>query len=193
MVKMRTVLGIRRQRHLPHYQKLEKGSNYEADKIKGNIVHPKKDTVEYMTEWLEVKSLTLKPTTIHGYKNIIDNHINPFLGMIELQKLGRKDLARYYIHMKDEKKLDTNTIRKHQDLIKQILKTAVDEEKIYKDLMDKMDLFQVKVKDRELYNSQLLKELFNKLEGKGLELPVKLASYLGLRRGEVNGLRNTKS
>lgn len=51
---------------------------FEADKIKGNIVHPKKDIVEQYTEyWLEMKSLTLKPTTIYGYRNIITNHINP--------------------------------------------------------------------------------------------------------------------
>lgn len=163
---------------------------FEADKIKGNIVHPKKDTVEqYTTYWLEMKSLTRKPTTIYGYKNIITNHINPYLGKIELQKLTIKDLTKYFIHLRDEKKLDPNTIRKHQDLLKAILNTAVDEEKIFKNLMHKVDMFEVKVKDREVYNSEQLKELFAKLEGYGLELPVKLASYLGLRRGEINGLK----
>lgn len=163
---------------------------FEADKIKGNIVHPKKDTIEQYTEyWLEMKSLTRKPTTIYGYKNIIMNHINPYLGKIELQKLTIKDLTKYFIHLKDEKKLDPNTIRKHQDLLKAILNTAVDEEKIFKNLMLKMDMFELKTKDREVYNSEQLKELFEKLEGHGLELPVKLASYLGLRRGEANGLK----
>ena len=77
---------------------------FQADKIKGDIVHPKKDTVkEYTQYWLEMKSLTRKPTTTYGYKNIINNHINPFLGKIELQKLTMKDLTKYFIHLRDEK------------------------------------------------------------------------------------------
>lgn len=163
---------------------------FEADKIKGNIVHPKKNTIEQYTQyWLEMKSLTRKPTTIYGYKNIIINHINSYLGKIELQKLTMKDLTKYFIHVRDEKKLDPNTIRKYQDLLKAILNTAVDEERGLKNLMLKVDMFEVKTQDREVYNSEQLKELFIKLEGHGLELPVKLASYLGLRRGEINGLK----
>lgn len=100
-----------------------------------------------------------------------------------------KDLTKYFIHLRDEKKLDPNIIRKHKDLLKAILNTAVDEEKIFKNLMLKVGMFEVKTKDREVYNPKQLKELFAKLEGHGLELAVKLASYLGLRRGEANGLK----
>lgn len=129
--------------------------------------------------WLEtIKSIRCEETTLYSYKKMIQNHIQPTIGQIELQKLNTQDLNKHFTKLVKETKLSNNTVRKNQDLLKSILKSAVKEGKILKNPMDNVDQLRYE-----------LEVLFEKIEGHPLEIPVKIAGYLGLRRGEINGLK----
>ena len=106
-------------------------TTFEANKFKNNLVLPRKDTNEsYAKYWLnDVKAISCKQTTLYAYANIINNHIIPILGKIELQKLTVQHLNKYFAKLKRDKGLDNNTLKKHQDLIKSMLQMAVAEEK----------------------------------------------------------------
>lgn len=165
--------------------------NFEVEKDNQNIILPKKETVEsYFRYWLnDIKSVSCKPATLYGYSNIIDNHIIPFIGKVELQKLTAKHINGYCAHLKKDKKLDNNTIKKHQDLLKSMLKTATNEKIIHENFMENMELIKNKHREVAVYNQEQVQQLFKLIKGHPLELGVKLALYLGLRRGEINGLK----
>lgn len=164
---------------------------FEADKLKNELIFPNELTLGgYADYWIEnIKSISCEETTLYGYKKIIENHIKPNLGSIALQKLAVSDLNKYFSKLKKEGTLGNSTIRKHQDLLKSILKSAVCEEKICSNPMDRVERIKVEQNEVDVYNTEQVKVLFNKVEGHPLELPVKLAGYLGLRRGEINGLK----
>ncbi len=60
---------------------------FEYNKKRGSLAAPCKDTVEsYITYWLDnIKELKCRKTTLYGYRNIVQNHIIPYLGDIEVQ------------------------------------------------------------------------------------------------------------
>lgn len=164
---------------------------FEGEKAKDNILFPHSETLgEYATYWLEtIKAIRCEETTLYSYRKMIENHIQPTIGQIELQKLNTQDLNKHFTQLVKETKLSKNTVRKNQDLLKSILKSAVKEGKILKNPMDNVDQLRYEQADVDSYNRYELELLFEKIEGHPLEIPVKIAGYLGLRRGEINGLK----
>ena len=166
---------------------------FEYEKDRGNIVAPARETVEsYVKYWIDdVKGISCRPTTLYGYRNIANKHMIPYLGQVEIQKLTAQHINKYSAHLKRDKHLDNNSIKKHQDMLKSMLRTAAAEKVIVYNFMQDMELFKYKYKEVEVYNSDQVKQLFKCLEDHPLELGVKLGVYLGLRRGEVSGLKWT--
>lgn len=164
--------------------------NFEADKIKQNLVFPSVLTVEnWLTYWLDdIKAIKCEETTLYGYRNIINKHLIPKLGNYKLQELNPTILNKYFKGKLDEK-LSQNTIRKHYDLLKDTLKTAVDEEKILKNPLNKVPPIKVQKNEKNFYNVEQLKTLFTIVENDRMEIVVKLAGMLGLRREEIAGLK----
>ncbi len=70
-----------------------------------------------------------------------------------------------------------------------MLNTAKSEKIIINNFMEDMELVKNKQKVVQVYSLEQVERLFSKLKGHPIELGVKLALYLGLRRGEVNGLK----
>lgn len=63
----------------------------------GSMVTPSKITVSgFLEQWLDEARLTRKASTIHGYADIIAVHLNPVLGDLKLQRLGRQNLVALY-------------------------------------------------------------------------------------------------
>ena len=164
---------------------------FEYNKTRGSVAIPKQDTVgEYITYWLnDVKALECRSTTFYGYKNIVENHIVPYLGNVKMQKLSAQHINRYSSYLSKQKGLSNNTIKKHQDLLKSMLYTAKAEKLIINNFMEDMKLIESEQKVVEVYRLDQVEKLFAELKGHPIELGVKLALYLGLRRGEINGLK----
>ena len=81
---------------------------------------------DWLTYWLnEIVAPNRAETTLYGYRKIIENHIDPALGDIPLQKLAPLDLQRYYTMLLREKGLSPNTVRRHHDLLSAALHMAV--------------------------------------------------------------------
>lgn len=164
---------------------------FQYNKTRGNIAAPKKETVgEYITYWLnDVKALECRNTTLYGYKNIVEKHIIPYLGNVEVQNLSAQHINRYSSYLSTKKGLSNNTIKKHQDLLKSMLYTAKAEKLIINNFMEDMKLIVSEQKVVEVYRLNQVEKLFVELKGYPIELGVKLELYLGLRRGEINGLK----
>jgi integrase len=163
---------------------------FEANKTKQTLVFPTVLTVEgWLKYWLDdIKTIQCEETTIYGYKNIINNHLIPAFPDVKIQDLSYEKLNKYFISKKDSG-LSNSTIRKHYDLLKDALKHAVDEDKILKNPLHKIKPIKKTNQDITVYNLEQLKTLYSIVQGNRMEIVIKLAGMLGLRRSEIAGLK----
>jgi len=132
---------------------------------------------------------TRAETTVYGYQKIINNHVLPALGHIPLLKLTPMDIQQYYIQVQQTANLSGNTLRRHHDLLSSSLRSAVRQDKLLVSPMDRVEPPRAKQKEASYYRPEELKQLYALLEGHPLELCVKLAGSLGMRREEICGLK----
>lgn len=144
----------------------------------------------WLNYWLEdVVRQNLEYTTHHCYQNMVKNHIVPALGDIPLQELMPYHIQRYYTEMTRTKQLSTNTVHKHHILLHTALKLAFRQGVLLYNPIDRVEPPKEHPTQRRFYTPQQLKRLLETVDGTDLELVIKLAGYLGLRRGEICGLR----
>ncbi len=147
-----------------------------------------------LEDWLDIWMATeVEPcradTTINGYNGIIHNHVVPALGAVSLADLTPDLIRSYYRWLEEERGLSPNTVRKHHVLLHTALKVAFQRGVIPDNPTLRVTPPRPTSTDIRYYTPAQLKRLLNEVSGKALELPVKLACYLGLRRSEILGLR----
>jgi integrase len=144
---------------------------------------------EWMNRWMEE---VVKPnrayTTAYSYRKVVENHINPTLGHIQLQRLSPRDIQGYYAHLR-ELGLSPLTVRRHHDLLSCALRVAVRQQLLSRNPVERVEPPRVVPREAQFYDSDTLKRLYQLVEGHWLEPTVKLAGSLGLRREEICGLR----
>lgn len=131
----------------------------------------------------------IEETTAYGYRGMIENYLKPQLGEIRLQKLTARDIQQYYTWLMDEKELSPNTVIKHHNLLTNTLNAAERQEYIMKNPMRAVSPPKKRQREAKFYTPEQLGILLDKAVGTRLELPVFICAYLGLRRGELCGLR----
>ena len=158
---------------------------------KGTQIMPSEYT---FAQWLDYwyKDIILpqiEETTAYGYRGMIENYLKPQLGEIRLQKLTARDIQQYYTWLMDEKELSPNTVIKHHNLLTNTLNAAERQEYITKNPMRAVSPPKKRQREAKFYTPEQLGTLLDKAVGTRLELPVFICAYLGLRRGELCGLR----
>ncbi len=166
-------------------------TNHEVERANDNWVAPSITTLaEWLTYWLdEVVRPNRAATTVYCYEKIIDNHIIPELGDIKVQKLTPIDIQRYYARMIQQEGLSPNTVRRHHAVLSSALRMAVKQDLIARCPTDRVEQPREVPREARFYDLEHLRELLRLSEGHWLELFIKLAGYLGLRREEICGLR----
>ena len=158
---------------------------------KGTQIMPSEYT---FAQWLDYwyKDIILpqiEETTAYGYRGMIENYLKPQLGEIRLQKLTARDIQQYYTWLMDEKELSPNTVIKHHNMLTNTLNAAERQEYITKNPMRAVSPPKKRQREAKFYTPEQLGTLLDKAVGTRLELPVFICAYLGLRRGELCGLR----
>ena len=145
---------------------------------------------DWLDLWMDVE---IEPrcaeTTVNGYRNIIRKHILPALGAVRLSALTPELINSYYRWLSDEKGLSPNTVRKHHILLHTALQAAYRQGVLPANPSQRATPPQAVSTDVLYYTPARLRRLLKEVQGLPLELPVKLACHLGLRRSEVLGLR----
>ena len=165
---------------------------------------------EWLTFWLEeVVARDRAESTLYAYRNMARCHVLPALGRIPLAELtplrqlrqrdpsqGRIPLAELtplriqgYLYEKMNQGLSPNTVIKHYVMLTTALGMAVRLEMLERSPMDRVTPPKKKEARFSFYSPEQLQLLFSAVSGTMMELPVKLAAYLGLRRSEICGLR----
>ncbi|AOT72808.1 tyrosine-type recombinase/integrase [Geosporobacter ferrireducens] len=183
-----------------------KGTKKEAQKImtkilnelnNGTYIEPTKTSFgDFLKEWMETYvEPNLSPTTIVGYKANVFGHIVPNLGHIPLQSLNALDIQKFYNklsqenHSKTNKPLSARTIEHIHANLKSALKQAVKLGVIERNPAEAVTIPKAKDYKATVYDEEEVKKLLKYVKGTKLEIPVVLGVGLGLRRGEVLGLK----
>lgn len=164
---------------------------HEVNKDNGQLVLPQNTTLsQWLDVWInDVVKLNRQSTTVYAYKKMIDKHIVPALGTIPLQKLTPQHLQKYYADKIREGKISSNTVRKHHDLLNAALRVAVKQGIIFVNPASRVDPPKTKRPEIHYYSMEQVQELLRLSEGTRLEILIKLAGLLGLRREEIVGLK----
>lgn len=177
----------------------------EAEKLKTKMLHeietgaykePTETTLrEYLKDWLETYASMLSPTTIVGYKANIEGHVIPALGDRLLQKLSAIEIQQFYntLLQTPNKKtgipLSTRTIEHIHANLKSALKKAVQLGLIDRNPMDAVVKPKVKEYRGDVFTEGEVQQVLKLSQGTRLEIPILLGAGLGLRRGEILGLK----
>lgn len=142
---------------------------------------------DYLEYWIKQRKPNLSPTTIYGYKTIINKHIVPELGNVQLKDLNPLMITEYY-----NNKLETlsgRTVLHHHRLLRKALQDAKGWQLIKLNPADHVETPKAKKYKANVLNLDEIKELLKALEGHWLEVPICLMLFLGLRRGELLALK----
>ncbi len=145
---------------------------------------------EYLPEWLEhySKSTNMAKNTYNGYKVNIENHILPIIGDIRLDRLSPYDIELLIDKMRS-KELSVTSQRYALATLRVALNSAVKHRILSYSVMNCVDFPKPQKFHSYALSIEELKILFNKCVDDFNYLPVLISISLGLRRGEVLGLK----
>ena len=180
----------------------KKDASIEREKVIAQLVTkafivPKKQSVsDFLTEWLETDiKVRTTANTYSSYKNAIKNHILPILGKMYLTELMRVHIKNMYITVAEKS-------HRMAQIVKNIMNTSM-RYAVNKGLITDNPATDVplpKCVAQKAYHTRTIKEsntlnleqiviLINASRGTGIYMQVLFAVLMGLRRGEINGLK----
>ena len=146
---------------------------------------------QLVAQWLEANRPNIAVTTYDQYFNILMKHIRPYFDSkgITVSKLTAGDLEDYY-SFKIKKGLSPNSVIKHHAMIRTALQWAVKHRYIRENVADFAEKpNHVRYHGAEPYTVQEIANLLQLTANEPIAVPIFLASFYGLRRSELLGLR----
>ena len=144
---------------------------------------------DFMLKWLEVTKSTVQITTYASYQGMVERVIVPYFRKrnIKLVDLKATDLQDFY--NKQLERVKANSVIHYHANIHKSLKYAVKIDLIPTNPADKVERPKKNEFKGSYYSADEIHALTEVAEGTKLEIPVLLASFYGLRRSEVLGLK----
>ena len=145
---------------------------------------------DYIEKWLNSARPSLATTTYQSYSNMIKARILPYFKPLDLklQEVTPQHIEDFYQTILDDN-CTTNTVIHYHSILRKAMQVAVKKDIILKNPVDKVQRPKKNVYHGNFYTEDEMLTLFDAVSGDPLELCVKIASYYGLRRCEVLGLR----
>lgn len=144
---------------------------------------------DFMLKWLEVTKSSIQITTYASYQGMVERVIVPYFRKrgIKLVDLKATDLQDFY--NKQLERVKANSVIHYHANIHKALKYAVKIDLIPTNPADKVERPKKNEFKGSYYSADEIHALTEIAEGTKLEIPVLLASFYGLRRSEVLGLK----
>jgi integrase len=143
---------------------------------------------EHLKNWLEgyVKT-NCSQRTLDGYQSIIERHLIPALGHIQLKRLHPQAIQSYY--GKAGEKLSARTVAKHHRLLSQALKYAVRQGYLGRNPCELVDPPSWKARPMRTLTPTEVTVLLDMLKDNAIYPVTYTAVSTGLRQAELLGLR----
>lgn len=146
---------------------------------------------QHIAAWIESNRPNIEVTTYNQYINMLRNHIAPYFDQrgITLSKVTAGDLEDYYT-AKVAEGLSPNSVIKHHAIIRSALQWAVKHRYIRENAADfATKPERVKYQGSAPYSVEEVAQLLSLTQQEPIAVPIFLASFYGLRRSEILGLR----
>lgn len=190
-------LGIRA---VPGNKGLAKQKQKEIERSFEDEINTPKETIEckgstilfseYMKQWLETTKSSIEPTTYASYKNKVEVIAEYFSNKaLTLADIKKSDIKLFYQYLTTTREIKPQTVRRYHANIHKSLNEAVDLELIKVNPANGIKLDKSEQYIASYYNKDELDTLFTIAKGSIIELHILLATYYGLRREEVCGLK----
>ena len=144
---------------------------------------------DYLREWLEIAKGRLAVATYSSYAAMIKKPVGPYFRQrnLTLRELEARHLQMFYSEML--RKVKPNTVIHYHAIIHSALKYAVKTDMLIQNVAEKVDRLKKNNFQPVFLDADELQHLFEVVKGTKFELPVLVAAFYGLRRGEVVGLK----
>lgn len=142
---------------------------------------------DWLTFWLTDVLEGVTPKTREGYEGIVNNHLIPSIGGVELARLDKATVREFIREQRDAGK-QPRTIVHYWSCLRAALNAADDEDRLPQGV-PRVRLPKVEGSAGKALTFERAARLEQAVEGARVEVPVLLALHAGLRGGEVCGLR----
>lgn len=161
-----------------------------AEYNRGTYIEPSRMTVqECSEEWMTVYVRPqLAANTIHGYEVNLNRHIFPYIGNVKIQQLAPAAIQEMYGKL-TAKGLSPRSVRYVHTTLHEVLGYAYKRQIIPKNPAEFVAVPKQKKYEAQVYDKQEVGALLEAAKGTALDIPIRLAVGLGLRRGELLALQ----
>ena len=144
---------------------------------------------DYLEQWLDIVKVRVKITTFSSYQDMVQNTIGPYFKKkdISLRDLEARHIQQFY--SEKLKTVSANSVIHYHAVIFQALKYAMKTDMVPQNVAMKVDRPRKNAFQPTFLDAEEMQQLFEVVRGTRLELPVLVAAFYGLRRGEVLGLK----
>lgn len=144
---------------------------------------------DYLLEWLDIVRVRVKATTFSSYEQMVKSVIEPYFRKkgVTLQGLEARHIQQFY--SEKLKTVKANSVIHYHAVIHQALKYALKTDLVTQNVAEKVDRPKKNDYQPVFLDADELHHLFEVVKGTKFELPVLVAAFYGLRRGEVVGLK----
>ena len=131
----------------------------------------------------------MEKTTFSSYTQMVKKKIAPYFRNtgLTLDGIQAKHIQSIYLH--ELKTVSPGTVIHYHAIIHSALKYAVKTDMLVQNVADKVDRPKKNSFQPVFLSAEEMQKMFEALRGTKLELPVLVAAFYGLRRGEVVGLK----
>ncbi|MCH5586283.1 site-specific integrase [Shimazuella sp. AN120528] len=157
---------------------------------KNEYIEPSKLTFgEFLKDFMENHvRLTIRQSTYESQISVINKHIYPGLGHLELQKITPMIIQKFYSN-KLREGLSASYIRIMHAIISKTLKTATEWELISKNVSTLLKPPRVENNDVEVWTMTEITQFLSLTKNRKFYIAYALAIFTGMRKGEILGLR----
>lgn len=144
---------------------------------------------DYLLQWLDIVKVRVKPTTYGSYESMVKQTIEPYFRSrsISLRGLEARHIQQFY--SEKLRQVKANSVIHYHAVIHQALKYAMKTDLVPQNVAMKVDRPKKNDFQPVFLDADEMQQLFEIVKGTRLELPVLVAAFYGLRRGEVIGLK----
>jgi len=150
---------------------------------------PQQKLSDYLEYWLEeVRRPALKLSSYLRYRTLLNKHILPDIGHIQLQKLTVRDVQSFYAR-KIKEGLSARTVHVLHAILHKALHDAAQASLLARNVCNHVSLPRIEKYETHILSEQQAQKLLEVVQGHQLETLFLLALTTGMRRGELIGLR----
>ena len=163
----------------------------------GTYAEPTRATVgSFLRRWLDgYVDVNLRASSAKRYRGVIEGHLIPNLGQVELGRLSAAHIQEYYARALKNGRIDRNgglsaqTVHHHHRILSEALGFAVRWDHLPRNVANLVTAPKPRKYEPRILSFSEVKTLLEAVSGTWLYLIVHMAVHTGLRRSEILGLR----